>query len=438
MLTQRLAVITLAGEYEVGFNEARGLQTRVLDALRPTSALELFAVEDPLYNATSTETAALALRGKSFDALLVCVATWSEDHHLLDLMEQLPRVPVILHAFPAFDTGSLCGTQQICSVFRDIGFTDFHYVYGEAGSPQTVQKVLQVLRVAALDRTVSAFKIGTIGGRAPGMTEIAWDELELKRKTGARVVEISERELLTQVNAAEPATLDELRSRVRAQFPCVTSAPADVELSLRYYLAMRALADEHRLAGLAVGCYTEYMGKVCLGYSLLSGEGVACGCEGDVNNTLMMAILQCLTGTPVHNTDLLYPDEAANTILFSHCGSGHASLAATPEEVCLSPVRLADSGTCVTFTARPGVVTLADLVGHGGSLRMSVMVGEAVPTRMEFPGNPLKVRFERSVLDICEDVAVQGMGHHWMAVYGDEADALEAYCRRRGIHFIRA
>ena len=68
---------------------------------------------------------------------------------------------------------------------------------------------------------------------------------------------------------------------------------------------------------------------------------------------------------------------------------------------------------------------------------MSVMVGEAVPTGMDFPGNPLKVRFEKDVLSINEEIAELGVGHHWMAGYGDVSFALETFCAMKDIRYIR-
>ena len=168
----------------------------------------------------------------------------------------------------------------------------------------------------------------------------------------------------------------------------------------------------------------------------VSEEGIVCGCEGDANNTVMMKLLYDLTGIPVHNTDILYPDIKANTFLYSHCGSGGFSISATQEEISLSHVRLAESGVCSLFTAKPGIVTMANLMGRGGTMRMTVMVGEAVPTSMTFPGNPLEVRFEKDVLAVVDEIAELGVGHHWMGGYGDVSFALENFCAMKGIRYI--
>ena len=67
---------------------------------------------------------------------------------------------------------------------------------------------------------------------------------------------------------------------------------------------------------------------------------------------------------------------------------------------------------------------------------MSVLTGEALECGMEFPGNPLKVRFEKDVYEINESIAWQGTGHHWMAAYGDYAYELKLYCELCGIRYI--
>ena len=65
--------------------------------------------------------------------------------------------------------------------------------------------------------------------------------------------------------------------------------------SIKYYQALKSLVDEYALEALAVKCYTTYMGKVCLGYSLLAEEGIVSSCEGDVTSALTMKLLYELT-----------------------------------------------------------------------------------------------------------------------------------------------
>jgi L-fucose isomerase-like protein len=330
----------------------------------------------------------------------------------------------------------MCGVHQICSVLTELGIP-YGHVYGAPGDGSAAQKAMKYAVASALEKKMRTVRIGSAGGRVKGMTEVAFDEFEIIKRTGARIVNLDEAELhaaAEKISEAEAEAEFEAKGLERFR---TASAREEIVESMRYYLGMKTLIEQYGLEGFVVKCYPHYMGKICLGYSLLSEEGIVCGCEGDANNTVMMKILYELTGCPIHNTDILYPDTEANTLLFSHCGSGGFSISATQEEILLGPVRLADSGVCTLFTAKPGVVTLANLMGRGGTMRMSVIVGEAVPTGMEFPGNPLKVRFEKDVLLLSEEIAKFGVGHHWMAGYGDVSFELEAFSETKGIRYIR-
>lgn len=183
-------------------------------------------------------------------------------------------------------------------------------------------------------------------------------------------------------------------------------------------------------------CYPELMGEVCLAYSLLSEQGIPCSCEGDVNSLVSMLVLYLLTETPVHNTDLLTPYEEENSILFSHCGSGGFSLAENSKLISLSPVRLANRGVCVLFPARAGEVTLVNLVGRRGTYRMCIVEGEALPTKMLFAGNPVKVKLPIPVKEFLQIIADNGFGHHWMIGYGNVKEEIEMFCRLVGLRYV--
>jgi L-arabinose isomerase len=55
---------------------------------------------------------------------------------------------------------------------------------------------------------------------------------------------------------------------------------------------------------------------------------------------------------------------------------------------------------------------------------MGILSGEAVRTGMIFSGNPLKVRFDSDYRHVLSWIAQEGLGHHWMVVYGDFREQL--------------
>jgi len=52
---------------------------------------------------------------------------------------------------------------------------------------------------------------------------------------------------------------------------------------------------------------------------------------------------------------------------------------------------------------------------------------------MDFPGNPLRVRLAIPVEQFLRRVGEEGLGHHWMAVYGDFRAELGYFCELAGI-----
>ncbi len=428
----KIAAVGLGHPFEIGFDQADHLLNTTAETLN-AQGIECTNVKVVMHDLATVKSAAEALKNIDMDVLLICIATWSEDHHLLDLISYVDK-PVILRAFPARDTGSLCCAHQIGAVFTDIG-KGYEFVYGEADDVSCALKTREIATAYALANCMSKVRMGALGGRVKGMTEIAYDEFSIKEKLGARIVNLDEKEMTEKVAAISDAEAEKLLEEKKEMLSCckVLSTKESMLESIKFYAAMKALVEEYDLHALSVKCYTTYMGKVCLGYSILAEEGIVASCEGDVTNALTMKILYELSEKPVNNTDLLYLDDEKNTILFAHCGSSGFSIAGG--EIELAPVRLAESGVCSRFVAMPGVVTAVNICGHGETFRMAVMVGEAIPCGMEFPGNPVVIRYDKPVSQINEEIMANGIGHHWMVGYGDFRKELRAFCKIQNIRY---
>lgn len=436
-----IAIVGLGAKAEVGFDDAHNLMDAT-NRILGSKGIKPYNTGLVISDYKSAERVIYLIRNKNIDAVLICVATWSEDTYILQLLKETQK-SIILHAFPNMQSGSLCGVMQMASVMHDIGCKSYRTVFAEPGSEEAANDIIKAFEEIE-DKAKNpekehevepAIYIGSIGGRCGGMTEIAFDEFALFEKCGAIIVNISESELTDTVKKVNIGEVNNVINDIIGRGYHLDSKREDIKESAKYYLAMKALIKKYGLSGLAIKCYTKFMGKICMGYSLLSDEGYACSCEGDVNSAVMMKLLMRFTGQCVNNTDILNPISDKNEIIFAHCGSGGFSIAPNADEVHLAPVRIVDSGVCSLFRPRKGIVTAADLVGHGNSLRMSVMTGEAVDKEYLFPGNQACIRFKRNVVDICKDVIDKACGHHWMIGYGDVRNELKKYCKSHGIVF---
>ena len=425
-----IAAVGLAHPFEIGYENAGTLLTQTVEALCSVN-VSCHNVGVVLHDLQSVQKAAVLLKNIEADVLLVCIATWSEDHHLLDLLSYVDK-PIILRAYPHRETGSLCCAHQIGAVFTDIG-RRYEFVYGKAESSVCAYQTKRIGMAYALVNRMKQVRVGVIGGRVKGMTEIAYDEFAIRQKLGARIVNLDEREMTERVAGMTDIEAERLLEEKKGLWKScrILSAKEAMLESIKYYGALKKMVEEYALEALTVKCYTAYMGKVCLGYSILAEEGVVSSCEGDVNNALTMKLLYELSGLPVNNTDLLYLNEKENSILFAHCGSSGFSIA--NGEIELTPVRLAETGVCSRFLVKTGTVTAVNICGHGDQLRMTILTGEAISCGMEFPGNPVKIRFEENVEQINQKIVQNGIGHHWMVGYGNYREELRSFCKINGI-----
>ncbi len=412
----RLGLAVVASPLEVGADQAPALMDDLQAALSNRGKLSLCPHQTPVKSPQDAVRAGREFYDKRVQAICIAAASWFEDYLVLDMMEECD-VPVIIWGLPGMETGSLCGTQQLGYMLKQLS-KPYKLLYGDLASESEVKRLLEYASAAAVRYHLRRARIGYLGHRVEGMTETTAHELALKKVFGPRVVGIDSQVFLDGVAGIESEAVQERWQEIKERVGSVISGDDDGLESLRVYDSMKAFMEEKMLNAIAVGCYPHLMGKVCLAASLLGEEGIPVACEGDVNGALGMMILNWLSSEPTHNTDLLNPIPEDNAIVFSHCGSGGFSLAAGNSEIMLAPVRLMDRGLCCLFTAKPGHVTLVNIVPTMESYEIGLMEGMALETDMVFPGNPLKVRFELDYREVLSWIADEGLGHHWMAAYG--------------------
>ena len=425
----RLGLVAVASPSEVGADQAHALLERLQGTLSGPefSKLNLFPYQTPVTDVQRAIQAGRHFYDERVHAICVVAASWFEDYLVLDILEECD-VPTILWATPGMETGSLCGTQQLGFLLRQLD-KPYKLLYDELEKKSARQSLLEYTSAAALRYYLRRARIGSLGHRVEGMTETTGHELAIKKLFGPRIVSIDSQLFMGKVEEVQKESVIGKWEELKSQVGNVRCGDEDGIESLRVHTVLKAVIEEERLDALAVGCYPNFMGKFCLAASLLGEEGIPVACEGDLNGALGMLILIWLSGQPTHNTDLLNPIEEDNTIVFSHCGSGSFSLANNLSEVTLAPVRLMDKGLCCLFTARPGTVTLVNIVPTIDGYKMGVMEGKAVETEMVFPGNPLRVHFYLDYKKVLNWIADEGLGHHWIAAYGDLRNQLTDFAR---------
>lgn len=420
LIISHVGVAALASPLEVGADRT---EQAVSDLARLLESAGCQVVNGgAVKNAAQAQTAGRIFSEKHVSAVVLAARSWFEDYLVLDLLEEC-NVPVIFWALPGMEMGGLCGTQQVTCYLKQLD-KPFQAVFGGIKAGEQLDRCMSFLRSAALNYFLRRARIGIAGQRVRGMTEVGANEMALKKTFGCRVVPVDLVGLLKTSRAADMKRKKEVWENVRGS--AARSAVSDETGldSAGMYLAIRKIVENEGLSALAFGCYPDFMGYACLAASLLADEGIPVACEGDVNGALGMLILQSLTGKPTHNTDWLDP-LPDGSVVFTHCGSSSYSLAENKKDIVLAKVRLANQGVCSLFPAKPGPVTLISLLPKGDGYQIAVLEGEALPTDMVFPGNPLRVKFNFPVQEVIDWIFAEGIGHHWMAGYGHVAGEIK-------------
>jgi len=426
VMRPKVGVGAVSSPMEVGANLASGAAEELAVRLSQAGCevIRLGAIQ----NADAAAAAGRKAVAEGCMALALAAVSWYEDYLAVDLLEECP-VPLLLWALPGMETGALCGNQQANWLLRQID-APVTSVYGSLQDSAALGSARSFLLAAALRHRLLRARIGLAGSRVAGMTECAVNEPALKKAFGSRLVQVDMASLLKTEREGDPGEKAKL-------WKCVKTGVAKVEVgeevglqAAGMVLAIRKMIQREGLSALAFGCYPDYMGCACLAASVLAEEGIPIACEGDGNGAVGMLLMMGATSGPVHNTDWLEP-LPDGSVVFSHCGSGSYALAAKRDAIVLAPVRLANRGVCSLFTAKPGPVTLLNIVPDQDGYQMAVMEGEALEVTMVFPGNPLRVNLggvERPLRWIQE----QGMGHHWMVGYGHVGGVLRDFARMAG------
>ena len=433
MLKPRLGYGVTFHPNEEGTENAPYLLEKGAAALKNLGCESVCATEF-IQDARTASTAAEIFREGDIDVLCLLQCSWTSDDIIVDMLDEID-VPIITWAVPGINTGSLCSCQQLNSVLKDLN-KPYKFVYGNVEDAKAHRKIGRYAFATALKKRLRKARLGLIGYRTGGMTEVTFDEHELKSLFGPRVIHLGIDELKDSASQMSDEEAQNTWDSVKKSVGAVKSGEEEGIWSTKVYLALKDFVKENNLSGFTVECYPKLMGQVCLAHSLLSEEGIVAACEGDVNSALATLMLYWLTGEPVHNTDLLAVYEDDNSAVLSHCGSGGFSLAKNPSDITLDSVRLAGEGICVLFPAKPGPVTMVNIVGRRGTYRLSIIEGEAVKTEMAFAGNPIRVRFPLPIDDVLELIAEEGVGHHWMIGYGHVKETLVEFCKLAGVKCI--
>jgi L-fucose isomerase-like protein len=273
-----------------------------------------------------------------------------------------------------------------------------------------------------------------VGENPDGLDSCNVDEAALRRRFGLDVVQIRLAKILGAAREADPQQIDALELDLTTRLDGMRELDrAAVRRTLGSYLALRQLAEEEHLGGLAVRCWPEFFTDLgcaaCGAMSMLSDALTPCSCEADVNGTVTQLMLQWISGKPAFGTDIVSFDLEDDTVVVWHCGLAPLSMA-NPE---VRPRATVHSNRqlplLMEFPLKPGRVTVARLSEATGGYRLAVGGGEMLRAPMSFSGTSGVLRFDRPAQQVLDTLLGEGLEHHVTLTYGNHVPALVALAK---------
>ena len=422
----------------------------------------------PLADPASAQSAAARLVKNGAEALMVAQLTFTDADAVAAVAAAHP-VPLVLWAFPEPRAGgrlrlnSPCGINLAAHALgkQNRAFGRLHCAPEELTpdalgraladsekNPDSAEFHLQERRphfggdarrrAERALRSLRGAKFARVGAPPEGFATCDFDSGFLRDVFGMETGEADLRQLFSAAAAVDSGEVEALRNLERTALANLDEVDADATgRTLRLRAALGRMARRENWSGAAVRCwpemFTEFGGACCGAMSALSGEGLPCACEADMNGAVSARILQELAGGgPAFLAD--WVDCAADgTAAFWHCGLAPLQMAGEAPRATVHSNR--KMPLLREFALKPGVVTVARLTSARNRPGLAAARAEMTAAPRPFGGTCGVLKFARPALEVFDLAVRAGMEHHFAIVYGDRVSECAALAAAAKIPF---
>jgi L-fucose isomerase-like protein len=420
-------------------NDSTGYQDELIKAVKNMD-FDTIIGDELISTPKIAEDTARLFNKEDVDLYILHLGTFIDDPRVMPLITRVNKPFIIwAHDINPFNI-SITGAQNIMPNIYDLGL-DYRFIYGRFDDKKALNELYKFSRTCAIKNKLAKTKIGYVGGHPNIMTSLTADEIAVKKIFGITLVNFGNEEIIlgsSQFDKKESAAIWNELKGLAGKVDAAEDLGLATSSTLGYILK---LVKENSLDAISINCFPHLKGNVCMPIARLNDLGIPAGCEGDLDSTILMYILYNLSGRSVSNGDQLKVfnlDKPNNSLMFSHCGAGAFSLAASKDEIIIHEYYETGKGIAAYFPERiPGEVTVASMHGTRDSYRMFITKGNALDTNLikYYEGNPINIQFDFNIRDMFKEIANRGFGHHWNIGYGNHVDELVDLCKLLKINY---
>lgn len=352
---------------------------------------------------------------------------------------------------------SLNMSMSIAKGVRDMARNPVQWYLGAPDDAALIARLDQTLRALTARKSLRGARIGVVGGLAPTFYNMEVSTDTLMRSLGVWVEHVDMHKMTALMAAQKPADVTAELAEMAAAAQIDGVADAQMDLTVRAVLALRAIAAEGHYDALAVSDWPALQDDPGMhpgaAFSWLEEKDkLPVASEGDVLGAVTQLAVRALTGRLGCLLDMTSPDLARDQILMWHGGGGPLYIAKDKVAWINHPMigRGTDAGpvfgAIADFEFAHGPVTVVRVARHGTAqfvVHGQVSEGPAAG----FTGCRGWVgTFESdggacTAADIVTTVMEQGLEHHFVLIPGHVAGVFAEFagwCGMKEIAVIRA
>lgn len=416
---------------------AQEIYLTTIRELKKIEAVEWEFINELVIEVEDANKAALRLKEKHLDGLVIITGTFHLGHLALILKKQVDK-PTLLWAFSELPynggkirLNSVCGLNLNASNLYKAGFNDVVCIVGD----DIDQDWLDAIRMkSALENA----RLGITGYRADGFFNLGIDELHNFFETGILIDHYELIDLIS-IEVTSEETFD-YEKEIREDFDCSGITQEQIQKVSQLCVKFEKFMKTHNFTGLAIRCWPEFANMFgispCAAMSILQSKGYILGCEGDIEGVMSMIICQAIgVGTPFL-ADFSQINSEEDFGLLWHCGVAPKNLWDGQCVRSLDTYFAGGRGVTADFVMKTGRINLVRIDSARGKTRLYFQGGDAVPMDKLLKGTYAKVVFDKHVDEVIQDVFDSGVAHHLSMIYGDRKRVFEIFAKIMGYEII--
>lgn len=371
------------------------------------------------------------LRGARIDAIAVYHLTGGTERTAVESLKDVSR-PVVL--LGTSRENSFAAAVEARSALERSG-VPVELVFAEDLDEPTARELRSTVSAGAIATAFEEFRLGLIGKQSPWLVSAVEDADLVSTRLGPRVVRVEMETVLDAVEAVPDGRAEAVAERLDASAAKrIEPDEGDLVEAARIYRGLEAVVAEHDLDAITVGCFElipELGNTACFALAQLIDDGLVAGCEGDLQATLSMELLDRVTDDPVWMANTVAPDASNEEVTFAHCTIAPGMLADSPV---LRSHFESGTGVAVQGELQPRDVTLARLGGEAYD-ELFVATGRVSAGSV---GREDMCRTQAAI-DLGGDVGSyleNTLGNHVAIGYGDVRDELAAVAEALGVDLV--